>query len=413
MSLGKQFGDSIDSLPSRSILQRFRIMRSSLLRVGWALLLFGSAQPLVKACSCLPPPSPLAAVESADAVFVGRVLSVDSTDPENRFAHLEVVLEVREAFKGTDGLSQVSVFTASDGALCGFGFSVGESYVVYANRRQDGLWSGLCSRTRSEGNAGEDIAVLRSIPQPVTLSVSPQAHGIQIVVEGGQTRRFELEATTDFVSWQSLARIVPTSGRYEVPDLIEVTGALRFFRLRELAEEQGIFGITLLLPGVCLEDPEFPGECLNQPFPGSFSYDVREFSDTDDLGRENPLVTRFQSLDTAEQKAIPSAFAETLDAQLLSDSLRTTLGLEGIQLSAEARIVVRTPGRAWLLVDDATQDVFYLENVEDTLRVGQTGAFRVPLPVGQYCVWSFFSCERQLNITEGQWQFHVLQVPLP
>ena len=125
-----------------------RLMKKLLLTVGLGVLVLRSALSSAVACSCLPPPPPLTAAESSDAVFVGRVISVDSTDPMDRFAHLEVVFEIIESFKGVGAAERMSVFTAFDGALCGYGFTVEEVYVVYAHRSRGGLWTGLCDRTR-------------------------------------------------------------------------------------------------------------------------------------------------------------------------------------------------------------------------------------------------------------------------
>ncbi len=275
-----------------------RLMNQLLLTVALGVLLLRGALTSAVACSCLPPPPPLSSAEASDAVFVGRVISVGSTDPTDRFAHLEVVFEVVEGFKGVGAAERMTVFTASDGALCGYGFTVEETYVVYAHRSRGGLWTGLCDRTRQVGRGEADITALRTIPQPLRLSVARVDEGVQIVVEGAESKPYALEVSLDFVSWNAIAEIVPANRRYEVPGVIQVTQSAQFFRLREVVENQGIYGITLLLPGVCLEDPERPGECLNQPFPGSFSYDIRAFSDTPDLGRENPVVTSFQSRDS-------------------------------------------------------------------------------------------------------------------
>jgi hypothetical protein len=60
-------------------------------------------------------------------------------------------------------------------------------------------------------------------------------------------------------------------------------------------DTQGIYGIVTIYPGACLEDPENPGECLNKPFPGQGSFDVRHYDDKPDLGFSNPILKTFES----------------------------------------------------------------------------------------------------------------------
>lgn len=63
--------------------------------------------------------------------------------------------------------------------------------------------------------------------------------------------------------------------------------------------------------------------------------------------------------------------------------------------------------------DPENQLVLFGEREGEVLSFVRTGSFRVPLPAGEYCVWSFFGCERQVTVTEGGWQFQLLQVALP
>ena len=44
-------------------------------------------------------------------------------------------------------------------------------------------------------------------------------------------------------------------------------------------ESQGISGTVLISPGVCLEDPDNPEECLNGPFLGLGTFDIRPYAD--------------------------------------------------------------------------------------------------------------------------------------
>src|SRR5688572_9144286 len=104
------------------------------------------------ACKCAPKGPPCEAIGQADAVFVGRVLSIDSRP--DTYEHL-VRLSVTEGFRGFQ-LSQVTVTTGLDQASCGYRFQVGESYVVYARRSPQGqLSTSTCSRTAPIAKAGD------------------------------------------------------------------------------------------------------------------------------------------------------------------------------------------------------------------------------------------------------------------
>src|SRR5688572_31114683 len=83
------------------------------------------------ACSCAPGGLPCDAAWRADAVFVGHVVSIESsTTPGNFSFSRHVELAVLEAFRGLQ-LSQVSL--VAQGSNCDFPFTMGETYVVYAH----------------------------------------------------------------------------------------------------------------------------------------------------------------------------------------------------------------------------------------------------------------------------------------
>lgn len=368
---------------------------------------------VMRACSCLQPPAPSVAAEESDLVFSGRVLSIEKSDPTDFFSFLDVEFEVIEAFKGTEESSRVRILTGPDSAVCGYRFEHGNSYLVYARGGGREYWTGICDRTQSLDRAGSDIRTLRARPSNVVLGVEIGVAGLEFFVMGGQSRVFQLEGTIDFETWAPMLQVAPDSDTYRVPERVASTDDERFFRLREEEPMQGVFGLTLFLPGACLEDPERPGECLNLPYPGSSSYDVRPFSDTPDLGRENPIVQSFQSSEGAGAIFVSPSHVADLDGATVSDSLRAELLGKGIDLSASVEVQVRREGRSWVVVDLSVQEVFFVSNETQSLQLVRTGSFRVPLPEGDYCVWSFFGCDRQVNVTAGKWQFLLMSVPLP
>ena len=110
---------------------------------GVAVIGLCAAQ-LAHACSCAPPPPPKKALESASAVFVGKVTGV-----EREGFRMTVSFEVSTSYKGVK-TKKATVGTASNSAACGFGFTEGESYLVYCYSPDEGktLSTNICTRTR-------------------------------------------------------------------------------------------------------------------------------------------------------------------------------------------------------------------------------------------------------------------------
>jgi hypothetical protein len=115
------------------------------------------------ACTCVPPQSPGAERERAAAVFSGKVLQVKRhKSAEDIFGGVEVVFRVDKAWKGA-GKRTVSVFTSSQSAACGYSFTKGHTYLVYASANSEGrLSTSICSRTRRLKDAREDLDELET-----------------------------------------------------------------------------------------------------------------------------------------------------------------------------------------------------------------------------------------------------------
>lgn len=149
-----------------------RKIRSAWLTALCALIVFMTlltVRPQVTyACSCVVSPSPLEAMEKSAAVFEGTVVSIQekfkimqsSADP------VQVTFQVGAWWKGEVG-EQVTVTTAQSGDSCGFEFTKGERYIVYAGAEEaEGtggtakLTVSLCSRTAFFSGAEEDLKEL-------------------------------------------------------------------------------------------------------------------------------------------------------------------------------------------------------------------------------------------------------------
>ncbi|MCR4325427.1 MAG: hypothetical protein NUV59_01305 [Patescibacteria group bacterium] len=130
---------------------------------------FGVPDPAF-ACSCVADYSQEQAFEDAEAVFVGRVLSIqehrntlrqlfgDDIAPSYR----TVKFHVTERWKGIEQ-NLVTVATGFGGGDCGFYFADGETYLVYAHDGSfygEELATGICTHTEVLRHAQDDLDAL-------------------------------------------------------------------------------------------------------------------------------------------------------------------------------------------------------------------------------------------------------------
>lgn len=130
------------------------------------------------ACSCVMPAAPLESLEKSTAVFSGKVVSIkkrtgtvlSSADP------VQVTFDIGVSWKGVEA-DTVTLTTALHSESCGFEFTEGESYLVYARteKNNDKLHTGLCSRTVLLASAGADLNELGPGISTVTPTEPPRA----------------------------------------------------------------------------------------------------------------------------------------------------------------------------------------------------------------------------------------------
>lgn len=158
MPLGPH-GWNVASAVGTSFAVVLRSMSSRNLLATLAVCAVGLSPDSAGACSCVAPGLPCDEVWRADAVFVGHVVSIESSSMGGRLVQLAVI----EAFRGFQ-LSQVTLVTGYGQGDCGYPFRMGDSYVVYAHRSPTGqLSTSICTRTRPEVNGIEDLTYLRSL----------------------------------------------------------------------------------------------------------------------------------------------------------------------------------------------------------------------------------------------------------
>jgi hypothetical protein len=136
-----------------------------ILALTLAQLLTGS----VHACSCAREALQCQAYWGTAAVFVGRVISLSPTyEEEERAFNFELKknsrvfrFAVEQGFRGVSG-AEVEVRTNIGGGSCGYYFSPGKRYLVYAgfDSQTGEYWTSICSRTRPLEKAQDDLAYI-------------------------------------------------------------------------------------------------------------------------------------------------------------------------------------------------------------------------------------------------------------
>lgn len=100
---------------------------------------------------------------------------MDAWEESSRYGRVTRI-QVSEMYKGAPG-SVAMVHTGFGGGDCGYDFTRGEDYLVYACYSDDALrpgqrflGTGICSRTRSRGEDGAEIATLRELSRAAKVS---------------------------------------------------------------------------------------------------------------------------------------------------------------------------------------------------------------------------------------------------
>jgi SdrD B-like domain/Carboxypeptidase regulatory-like domain/Tissue inhibitor of metalloproteinase len=135
-------------------------------------LLIGALPSPVNACQCSRTAPPCEEFPQASAVFIGRVIdsaeqkTETDTDGKKRTYDVGIIrFEVEEVFKGIESRI-IEIHSGTTGADCGYWFTRGERYLVYAYGDQPGrLGTNVCTRTRLVEKATEDLQYLRNLPR--------------------------------------------------------------------------------------------------------------------------------------------------------------------------------------------------------------------------------------------------------
>lgn len=170
--------------------------RSTLGVASFALLLgflwFLAAAGQALACSCVEPGPPTEELAKFDAVFVGRVFSVQhSYDPEGKTVTPEdrttIGFEVSTVWKGAVH-ETMYITTPPTGGSCGYTFVAGEEYIVYAfesHYGDDSYTASICSRTALLSAAQADIDALGEGEAPRAGTKGPAPEDTQSGLNAG------------------------------------------------------------------------------------------------------------------------------------------------------------------------------------------------------------------------------------
>ena len=210
------------------------------------ILMLGSAGVVpADACSCASPGAPCTAYWRVSAVFAGTVQEIRPV-PE-RPGMLAIHFDVDQRGRGVNSDTVVIESAPQNGANCGYTFTVGQRYVVYAQSAPGGqLTTNMCSGTKLAAAAAVDLAFLKEVTGP--------PRGVRVF---GHVRRVE----TDLVgNRHAITAASPARARRVVGDRVSreaTTGADGDYDFRDLPA--GTYKVTVMPPkGLALAGPPLP-----------------------------------------------------------------------------------------------------------------------------------------------------------
>jgi hypothetical protein len=177
-------------------------------------------------CSCPMSGPPCQAASTADSVFVGTVRGIESIDrdPSSGFDRLVLVRMDVERWFVNAVPRQVEIVTGPGGGDCGYRFTNGGRYVVYAWKTESSRYgTSICSRTRPLDEAGEDIRYLTAMP-PAGTPARVYGRVSEWRRDPAEERPVDygpLEGVTVSVSGATflLEHVTDARGRFEIPSL--------------------------------------------------------------------------------------------------------------------------------------------------------------------------------------------------
>jgi len=144
----------------------------------------GSFPSVASACSCAELPTAAEELERSKAVFSGKVLDIKDKRSADGYVTKSVRFKVTNTWKGV-AQSQIIITTGQGGGDCGFNFTEGQEYLVYAYESDmygsKALVTGICDRTNYMTSLKDDLSILGAGKPPVEkVDLSSEQNGFQI-----------------------------------------------------------------------------------------------------------------------------------------------------------------------------------------------------------------------------------------
>ncbi|WP_423409051.1 hypothetical protein AABM38_02905 [Heyndrickxia sp. MSNUG] len=122
------------------------------------------------ACKCAGLPNAARELERSQAVFSGKVLDIKDKRNSKGYIIKSVLFEVTNTWKGVTQ-SQIIITTGQGGGDCGFTFTKGQEYLVYAYESEmygaKTLVTLICDRTNYLTALKDDLPILGAGKPPV------------------------------------------------------------------------------------------------------------------------------------------------------------------------------------------------------------------------------------------------------
>lgn len=201
-------------------------MSKNILTLSFALGLLLCLIDIAEACSCRREPNPpCRAFWDTQAIFDGVVVKVTPINPGG-FSQRSVRFSVENAYRGVKG-KEVTVVTGDGGSDCGYTFTEGKRYLVYAYGSSEQLETNYCTRTRPIEYADEDLQYIKGLPN------APEGATIY-----GTVKRYAFGFGDD----EDWGRTSPVEG-------IKISIKGKGSNLTAVTDKEGKFFLTGLAPG--------------------------------------------------------------------------------------------------------------------------------------------------------------------
>ena len=118
-----------------------------------------------QACSCIAPPPPKEKLRTSGLVFRGTVINVkESRKTTGNFINYQNEIEFQSSkiWKGENS-SKIILYTASNGAACGYNFEKNKEYIIYAYKSGDTYSTTSCNGNVSDKEIEQESKALVEI----------------------------------------------------------------------------------------------------------------------------------------------------------------------------------------------------------------------------------------------------------